>query len=67
VSTPGSRRGDASTGGAGRVPEESHPRIAQAGVVLKAASDVPLARALAGFLVGPGRATLERRGYTMPN
>lgn len=54
------------TGRHHRVPEESHPRIAQAGVVLKAASDVPLARALADFLVGPGRATLERHGYTMP-
>jgi molybdate transport system substrate-binding protein len=49
-----------------RVPDGTYERIAQAGVVLKGARQPGLARDLAAFVVGPGRATLERYGYVVP-
>lgn len=49
-----------------KVPEQSHQPIRQDGVVLKRASEPQLARELADFVQGPGRATLERYGYTAP-
>jgi molybdate transport system substrate-binding protein len=49
-----------------RVPESTYERIRQDGVVLKGASGVRVARELAAFLAGPGRATLEKFGYAVP-
>jgi molybdate transport system substrate-binding protein len=50
-----------------RVPEGSYEKIQQDGVVLKGARQARLARELAAFLSGPGRATLERFGYAVPS
>ncbi|MFL5270535.1 MAG: molybdate ABC transporter substrate-binding protein [Anaeromyxobacteraceae bacterium] len=49
------------------VPGSSHERIEQAGVVLRGARDVALARELAAFLAGDAaRPVLERHGYGVP-
>jgi molybdate transport system substrate-binding protein len=49
------------------VPPSSHERIEQAGVVLKGARDLALARDLAAFLLGDAaRPVLERHGYGLP-
>ena len=49
------------------VPPSSHARIEQAGVVLAAAKEPALARALAAFLAGDAaREVLERFGYDLP-
>ena len=50
-----------------RVREGSYEKIRQDGVVLKGAKEARLARELAAFLAGPGRATLERYGYVAPS
>ncbi|HET7755019.1 MAG TPA: molybdate ABC transporter substrate-binding protein [Anaeromyxobacteraceae bacterium] len=50
-----------------RVPEHTYDRIRQDGVVLRGARDPQLARELAAFLSGPGRATLEKFGYVVPS
>lgn len=49
-----------------KIPEQSHAPIRQKGVVLKRAAESQLARELAEFVQGPGRATLERYGYGVP-
>ncbi len=49
-----------------RIPAGTYQRIRQDGVVLKGARQPQLARELAAFLVGPGRATLEAFGYAVP-
>jgi molybdate transport system substrate-binding protein len=49
-----------------RVPEDAYEKLRQDGVVLKAAKEAELARALVAFLSGPGRATLEKSGYVVP-
>jgi molybdate transport system substrate-binding protein len=49
-----------------RVPENAYEKIQQDGVVLKGAKQAKLARELATFLAGPGRATLEKFGYVVP-
>lgn len=49
------------------VPQEMHPRIEQAAVVLKSSSDPQLARAFLDYLAGPrGRELLTRYGYDLP-
>jgi len=49
------------------LPAGSHRPIEQAGVILKASRSPGLARAFAGFLLGPeGRALLLRGGYALP-
>ncbi len=49
------------------VPTSSHERIEQAGVVVKGAKEVALARELAAFVAGDGaRDVLERYGYDLP-
>lgn len=54
-------------GRAWEVPAGSHAPIEQAGVVLRAARQPALARALAAFLTGePGREILARGGYGLP-
>jgi molybdate transport system substrate-binding protein len=50
-----------------RVPENTYDEIQQDGVVLKGAKQAQLARELAAFLAGPGRATLEKFGYLVPS
>jgi ABC-type molybdate transport system substrate-binding protein len=50
-----------------RVPENTYDEIQQDGVVLKGAKQAQLARELAAFLAGPGRATLEKFGYVVPS
>jgi molybdate transport system substrate-binding protein len=49
------------------VPPASHPRIEQAGVVIRGAKEAALARELAAFVTGAGaRDVLERYGYDLP-
>jgi molybdate transport system substrate-binding protein len=55
-----------STGRHQRLPDDLAPPLANVGVVLKAARDPQLARELAAFLAGPGRAILEKHGYAVP-
>jgi molybdate transport system substrate-binding protein len=49
-----------------RVPDGTYEKIRQDGVVLKGARQAALARELALFLAGPGRAALEKSGYVLP-
>ena len=49
-----------------RVPEGTYEKIQQDAVLLKGAKNAALARELAAFLSGPGRATLEKFGYALP-
>jgi molybdate transport system substrate-binding protein len=57
----------ATEGRAWPVPAASHDPIVEAGVVLRAARDPALARALAAFLGSDeARAVLERHGYGVP-
>jgi molybdate transport system substrate-binding protein len=54
-------------GRAWEVPAASHAPVEQAGVILRAARQPALARALAAFLTGDaGREILERGGYGLP-
>jgi len=49
------------------VPEEAHPRLEQAVVVLRAARSPKAARALLDYLRGPdGQAILQRYGFQLP-
>ncbi|MGH9577387.1 MAG: molybdate ABC transporter substrate-binding protein [Terriglobales bacterium] len=49
------------------IPEESHPRLEQAAVVLRAARSPKTARALLDYLRGPeGQAILKRYGFQLP-
>jgi len=48
-----------------RVPEGTYERIQQDGVVLAGAKEPELARELAAFVAGPGRATLQKFGYAL--
>jgi molybdate transport system substrate-binding protein len=49
------------------VPEDAHPRLEQAAVVLRAARSPQAARALLDYLRGPdGQAILKRYGFQLP-
>ena len=49
------------------VPLNTYPQIVQGGVILRWAADLPAARALRDFIVGPdGRAVLKEFGFFLP-
>ncbi|MCI0356233.1 MAG: molybdate ABC transporter substrate-binding protein, partial [Acidobacteria bacterium] len=49
------------------IPEEAHPRLEQAAVVMRAARSPQAARALLDYLRGPeGQAILRRYGFQLP-
>lgn len=51
-----------------RVPEGAHPRLEQAGVIMRTTLNANAARAFRDFVVGShGRAVLERYGFGLPS